>query len=261
MRDAISDAQWLALQRALSTDRLDSYSHSNDLNHDSAVARYLWNAALCESLYPILHCTEVSLRNRLDSALTKRFGPSWVENATVLSPGELARVAEAREKLARRGKTKPGHANIVAELSLGFWVNLFGKSYERPERLWPALALPVMSGAPSYNRKRGVWRERLDEIRHLRNRAFHYEPLWHWSDLDDQHNRLCELLDWLSPEVATLVTTVSRFPSVKSRGFDAYEGLLQGAFVCPIHNAACRHVSGDHCPSFAAPAKPKQKDQ
>ena len=249
MTDAISEAQWLALQKALSTDRLDSYGQSSDPSHDSAVARYLWNAALCESLYPMLHCVEVSLRNRLDTALCRRFGAGWLDNTTVLQFGELARIDEARQKLAKRGNHSPAHANIVAELNLGFWVGLFTRPYERHDRLWPVLAVPVMSGAPRSERTRGVWWSRLDEIRNLRNRAFHYESLWHWVDLDDQHDRLCELLTWLSPEVAALVATVSRFPAVKSRGFDAYEGLLQGAFICPVHNAACRHMSGSQCPS------------
>jgi hypothetical protein len=249
MAGTIPDAQWAALQKALSSDRLDAYRQETDPDYDRAVARYLFNSSLCEALYPTLHCLEVTLRNRLDAAICKRFGNRWLNNENLLNGQELRRIREAREKLELRGKVDPTHADIVSELNLGFWVALFTKPYERPGKLWPLLSTDVMSGAPRSVRTRAVFYERLDQVRNLRNRAFHYEPLWYWGDLDDHHARACEFLGWMSPEVASMAATVDRFAEIKGRGIDAYECLVEGGFICPIHNGACRHVGGPPCPS------------
>jgi hypothetical protein len=252
MAGTISNAQWLELEKALSTDRLSGYRHAADADFDRAAARYLWNTALCEALYPVLHCVEVSLRNRLDQVLCRRYGANWIANAQLLGTNELRRVANAKDKLNRRGKTNPSHADVVAELNLGFWVSLFTRFYERPNRLWPAISGDVLSGAPRALRTRATFYTRLDRVRDLRNRAFHYEPLWHWADLDVHHSEAREMLEWLSPEVADLAAILDRFTEVRSRGVNAYECLVEGGFVCPIHNGACRLGNGDRCPSAPA---------
>lgn len=249
MTAAISAPEWDVLEAALSWDRLAAYGHVSDAGFDAGVARYLWNAALCESLYPVLHFVEVVLRNRIDEVLCRRFGEAWPKDARLLGPNELRRIASARDKLARRGKPTPSHADMVAELSFGFWVALFSRYYERPNRLWPWLSRDAMRGAPRAKRTRAEFHRRLDEIRALRNRAYHYEPLWHWPDLDDQYQRAREMLSWLSPEVAELAILLDRFEEVRMRGFDAYQCVLEGGFVCPVHNVGCRHVAGLLCRS------------
>jgi hypothetical protein len=249
MTGIVSGQQWIALSKALSTERLSSFRMPEDPDYDRAIARYLWNAALCEAQYPMLHGVEVAVRNRLDSAVMKRFGGKWLENASLLSSVELRRVSEATAKLAYRGKGSPSHSEVVAELSLGFWVALFQRTYERSDKLWPLLCGDVMSGAPKSERLRTVFYARLDEIRDLRNRAFHYEPLWYWQDLVERHSRGCDFLRWLSPEVAALVSKMDRFDEVFERGVESYECLVEGGVLCPVHNIGCRHMRDAGCPS------------
>lgn len=40
------------------------------------VARYLWNMALCEALYPSLHAIELALRNTISSAAERMYAPA-----------------------------------------------------------------------------------------------------------------------------------------------------------------------------------------
>ncbi|MDC0711753.1 hypothetical protein POL68_25010 [Stigmatella sp. ncwal1] len=35
----------------------------------------------------------------------------------------------------------------------------------------------------------------------LRNRVFHYEPIWHWEDLPQQYASLRQALGWFEPEL------------------------------------------------------------
>ena len=55
-------------------------------------------------------------------------------------------------------------------------------------------------------------------IRKLRNRVFHYEPLWHWHDLADQHALAVNLLKWLNPDMADVLAAVDRFAPLHSQG-------------------------------------------
>jgi len=249
---SIDQKTWTALEIGLSADRLSVYVHASDRDCDRAIARYLWNCALCESLYPIVHAVEVAVRNTIDVALSRRFGSSWHQSASFLGPRELQSLTDAVNKLAKRGKVVPTRGDVVAEVNFGFWVSLFSRYYEGSGRLWPALSRDVMSGAPRWARTRQEFQRRLHETRDLRNRVFHHEPVWHWSDLARKHAEAHETLGWLSPEFESLAEKVDRFSTVRARGIDAYEGLLEGAQLCPIHNIACRWGNGGTCPSEPA---------
>ena len=66
------------LQRAVSDGRLEPYlRHSPNGDVAQAFATYLWNLALCESLYPALQGIEVTLRNSIHSAASSEFGDEF----------------------------------------------------------------------------------------------------------------------------------------------------------------------------------------
>ena len=179
-------------------------------------AHYLWNIALCESLYPALQCLEVTLRNSIhDSATTAFDNSEWYES--VLVEREKVHIVRARTRLENQGKV-PNSDDIVAALSLGFWVNLLYRSYE--QILWPRLFVDVFPHlTPVYRTRRTVSR-RLNPIRYLRNRVFHHEPVWHWKDLAEHHERTIQAIGWINPEMQTVVSAVDRFPEVYAHGLD-----------------------------------------
>jgi hypothetical protein len=107
---------------------------------------------------------------------------------------------------------------LVAELHFGFWCSLFDVRYEHGQRLWPWLAQEIAPYAPKASRQRKILSARLNRIRLLRNRIFHYEPIWHWKDLADQHLAILEVLDWMNPSVTSLLNTMNRFPAALSSG-------------------------------------------
>jgi hypothetical protein len=90
-------------------------------------------------------------------------------------------VTEAKSKLTDASKSiTPGR--IVAELNLGFWTSLFNAYYEQKgasdPRLWPRLLLAVVPRMPRRQRTRRNLVRYLNDIRALRNRVFHHEPIW-----------------------------------------------------------------------------------
>lgn len=56
------------IQPALAVERLDAY-RQDQAEPRVALARYLWNMALCESLYSPLQMVEIALRNALQRSL------------------------------------------------------------------------------------------------------------------------------------------------------------------------------------------------
>jgi len=65
--------------------------------------------------------------------------------------------------------------------------------------------------------------KRLHPVRHLRNRVFHHEPIWHWRDLVQQHNELLEAISWINPAMLEMIKVLDRFPDVRQQGVQTYE--------------------------------------
>lgn len=65
-----------SLWSALSHPRLDlGFRASAAESERTVLARYLYNLALCEALYPVLHTLEIALRNSLDAVLSAEYPP------------------------------------------------------------------------------------------------------------------------------------------------------------------------------------------
>lgn len=202
--------------RFIPSERLSSFKRSPEASLESQLECYFWNLELTEALYPSLSLLEVSLRNQLHRAISTEFGHNWPE--LVLQPFEQKKVTEAKETIIKERK-EPKEGRIIAELSFGFWTGLFKSRYE--QILWPKLTKEVFPHAPKREQYRKTLFERLDRIRHLRNRAFHHEPLWrgiHYNrqsyPLDRLHKEILELLQWMSPELSSRLNTIDRFSSV-----------------------------------------------
>lgn len=125
-------------------------------------------------------------------------------------------------------------ASVIAERSFGFWASLLDRRYEQV--LWPRLLRAVFPFVPRRNRTRQALSRRIQALRVLRNRVFHYEPIWHWHDLKNQHSQLVEAIGWVAPAAATLLAVVDRFPDVHARGQGSWDkavsAVLNGDIGC-----------------------------
>ena len=230
-----------SLSRTLSTERLAQYAVGVSSEAET-YGRYLWNLALCESLYPSLQGLEVALRNALHEAASARYGTPWWfdggrspvsvrgyqnhrgRGGVWVHTGDAWKVESAKAQLRQAGKpVQPGR--IIAELTFGFWTALFNRHYVN-EGLWPALLAPVFP-ALTTGRTIGVVRPRLEEVRRLRNRVFHHEPVWQDADLQAKHGRILEALGWICPDTARLVRSVDRFDQVYASGAESYEAIVE----------------------------------
>lgn len=201
---------------SVSRTRLEAYRMSGD--SDLAVcANYLWNIEVSEALYPALQMFEVALRNSVHTALTNHFkSEQWFLEPGFLLQWQADEVRRAMRTLAKHQKPRDA-GRIIAELSFGFWGSMFNRPYE--ELVWHAdkarLLKMVFPGIPrSLRTRQAIW-DRIERIRRLRNRVFHYEPVWNRGDLGARHREIVEALSWISVELAEILALSDRFDQVE----------------------------------------------
>ena len=109
----------------ISDDRINAYRQDN-VNELIALSRYLWNIAVCESLYSSLQTAEIALRNAANRSFADLYGADWYDKAP-LRPLNQSQVGEAKAIITRMGKSvTPGR--MTEELHFGFWTSFFNKA-------------------------------------------------------------------------------------------------------------------------------------
>ncbi|MFL5354673.1 hypothetical protein [Archangium sp.] len=165
---------------------------------------------------------EVAFRNNLHDALVAFYrAPAWYDIVPAwLLPREQDAIAAAKTELQKRPvPLEP--SRLVAELSFGFWTSLLSRSYEQV--IWPGLLKPVFPHMPRRERTRQRVAERMHEVRKLRNRVFHHEPIWRLRDLPRRHAALEETLRWFEPVLSRILPDAPTFTEVHAKGPTAFE--------------------------------------
>ena len=195
------------LEQALSLERFSRYLAWAAGERARAIELYTLNTQLSESLYTPLQMLEVALRNRIHAVMTEVLHEGWFHDAGVLlgkwQPGQLAKAIED----VREDGREPTAGRIVAAVTFSFWTSMFGREYET---LWQTTLHRIGSRPDGRGLRRKDFSGPLAQIRILRNRIAHHEPIISW-DLPTHYNKIIELTGWLSPSAAEWCTAYSRF--------------------------------------------------
>lgn len=169
-------------EKVLSKPRLGRFLIAANQNKDKALRMYRQNIELSKALFGLLSIFEVAIRNYIDKHYQAKFGDyEWLKNQCAhrgifSHPSFLKYGFEPRIKILTT-VTKLGnrytHDRLVAELSFGFWIYMFapiqffvgGQSLHK-----------IYENRPKGTSQKQIFKE-LDEIRSLRNRIAHHEPL------------------------------------------------------------------------------------
>ncbi|HEX6368589.1 MAG TPA: hypothetical protein VF006_06645 [Longimicrobium sp.] len=242
------------IRKTVSRDRFDAYRRSGDRDDFDVLARYLWNAMLCEALYPAMQAFEVALRNTLYRAIESAYPAaeadcedvaSWLDlKVPILHPKEAYRVPDAKSELARRGKQLTV-GRLIAELNLNFWRKLLHRPYGARAagasgNFWPRL---IPAAFPAVDRRsNNIARisEAVDEIYVMRNRMFHHEPIF--DRVLQKHGTLLRVIRWIEPELEVTIREFDRFPetfSLQPEGLrDRLERVAHAGHDARAHSAA-----------------------
>lgn len=172
-----------AVKRALSADRLGTY--------ENAVAKldarstpldlYLWNARISAAFLIPLHIGEVVIRNAVSDALTRIHGPRWpwVQGFADSLPSPANGYNPRRELLRAAARCANGTSQIIPMLSFVFWQKMFTQRFD--VRVWARCMGAVLPGtdtaAPRHVTRAHIHND-LEQIRRLRNRIAHHEPIF-----------------------------------------------------------------------------------
>ena len=244
----MQESFFTALRYALSQERLEVYGSDGSIP-STVAARYLLNMALCESLYSPLQLCEVALRNSIHRELTTFAGTeSWYDSPKLhLTPWAYEEVDRVKSKI-ERAKKKIAPGRVVAELQFGFWTSIFEAHYEEVARFLPKGIKGVFRYMPKQLHNRHRIKRQLEQIRNLRNRVFHHERIIHWTDLEQQHEGILQVISWISPELSEMAKTLDRFLIVRRSGIKPWKNKLLSHWPEnePLKTASTHKISNIH---------------
>lgn len=187
------------LARFLSPERLTTYLREAQEDKQKAIDLYIENLNQCRILYGQLHWLEIGLRNAINRELSHRYGHDWYDNPqTSLNEKDTSQIQKAKAQLAKENKPHT-NSNIVAQLSFGFWVNLFNPYYDKLWRHCLRRTFAPQAGPLERKKISGA----LHPILKLRNRIAHYEPILGY-DLTALKQEIVDIVSWIEPNINEL---------------------------------------------------------
>lgn len=212
---------WAKMEKHFSCARTGRYKKARQGNEVRAAADYSRNMLLAEAMMPMLNVLEIALRNALNGRLVQLYGREdwWVAwDGKPRFARLLKSIEDVKSKLAAR-KERVTPDKILAELTFGFWSSLFNAQLQA--ELWKSLRL-AFPRCPKDQRKRHTVSAALNQVRDLRNRVFHHEPLlWLTPDLFEQHGRGVKVINWLDPQLGAWLRRHDRLAAIWRNGVDA----------------------------------------
>lgn len=202
------------MERHFSRARMARYCAQRGGCRVLAAKDYRANLLIAGGLMPVLQILEVALRNGIAARLTEKYGRSdwwinWESNPSFAA--QVRDIAVARQQIRRRGE-HDSPDKIVAELTFGFWSALFNAKLQG--YLWKDLRL-IFPHCPKAVRKRHEVSLVLNQMRVLRNRVFHHEPLlWLRPTLTEQHGLGRQAVEWIDPQLAIWLDELDTVPSL-----------------------------------------------
>lgn len=218
------------LRLPISGVRLESYRPTPTSTDLEMIVTYLWNVALSEALFPALQGIEIALRNSISAGLADRYGTDrWYDRPGILEPIQAAAVAHAKQAIATSNKPVTS-GRVIAELNFWFWTSLLSQPYYH--RIWAprqfALIDHVFPNVSHSFRNRKKLHRRCNAIRGLRNRVFHFEPIWDDPTLQQEHADILGALAWISPTMQATVLLTDRFDDMYINGQARIAALVCG---------------------------------
>lgn len=197
-----------AIVGVLSPARLTKYSATKPAPAD-ALKLYAWNAHISAALMIPSHFAEVLTRNAVSEAIAAVYGHDWPWSSAFTLSLPLAHppAYSPRRDLERTRSKHPTTGKVVADLKFAFWGTMFTARHH--DRLWKKQIHQVFPNAtePDAKKLRERIRLDLDDIRNLRNRLAHHEPVIS-RNLASDLARMLELVELRSTETSAWLASL-----------------------------------------------------
>jgi hypothetical protein len=214
---------YISIQNYISKKRLEKYLSLADNDTVKAVNLYKLNIQYSSQIYAILSCFEVFFRNFVNNVMIE-VDVDWIQNLSIIHEKILYNtkyyqkiynnkanknleyfftiqenlVSKTKERL-NEAKKPINNSYLVAELTFGFWENLFNKNYET--EIWNKYFQNKI------DIELGKLEKEINSFRILRNRIAHNECILKYN-LPIYIKRVFNILDLLDINLKDFIKEV-----------------------------------------------------
>ena len=207
----MNDELFANLENSISKDRITHYSNIfNTQSKKIIIQKYLLNVELSKSLYFPLQTFEITLRNNIHTVLSDKLNNEfWFEDINFINSKTIEKgdIATARNKIDKIKQQTPGR--IISELNFGFWTYLFGTYYQ--QKIWDRYTKFIFPNIPRKKATRNNLSQKINTIKNLRNKIFHFDTVIHIKNLSNIHQEILELIYWLNQDIYKLTIEFDEF--------------------------------------------------
>lgn len=195
-----SHTQITHIPPVLSEQRFATYLKHSENDKASALRLYQWNLELSSALLIPLHLFEISIRNAvvdiLDEVHTSNW--PWTEGfiRSLPNPKKGANQYNPSHNLRAVAAKQPTSGKVVAELNFIFWEKMFTARHDC--KLWNQHLLKAFPCAPEFEdveKMRKRLHKDISDIRALRNRIAHHEPIF-TRNISADYKKMRMLIEW-----------------------------------------------------------------
>jgi len=206
-RDQITD-----MQTILSAPRFATYLRESSGDHEKAMALYCWNIKISSALFFMIHFSDLALRNGIVEVLEKEFGQNWYLNRgfCYTLPNNVGKY-KPKDDLKQKAARLPTAGKVVAELKNIFWESLLVRAQD--PRLWRENLVTSFPGSSddttTYQEARYQLHNDAEQVRKLRNRIAHHEPLLS-RNISTDIISIMRIIRWRRPSIADWLSQKER---------------------------------------------------
>lgn len=198
------------LPTILSAPRFATYLKATWHDRTSALNLYHWNLQVSAAFLIPLHVFEIAIRNAIADGIEALHTSAWpwTKGFVVSLPNPPSPAYSPKFDLIRCASQQPTAGKVVAELKFVFWERMLTARHQA--RLWDSQFFRVFPDNPrgaSSGQRRSELRTDVEQIRKLRNRIAHHEPVFS-RHLQDDLDRLLRCIRWRNAVSASWVRDI-----------------------------------------------------
>lgn len=204
----------------ISVERLLSFKQNENDTIKILITRYKDNIRISQALYPELSALEITLRNAIDTMLKTCFSSTWLDDEilhqNILLDNEHQMLLNVYNDVIQKYPNNFTIGKVIANLSFGFWTNLCSKKYNA--KIWTkkgAFKGVFINYPEGMQQQIHILSKKLRTIRNLRNRVFHYEPIFKKPlNTLKMYNEIIDVLNCLPIDNSDIILSTSTFLNV-----------------------------------------------
>jgi hypothetical protein len=220
-----------SLEKSISKSRLSTYGDSTSKEIDR-IKNYILNAKISENFYFLLQNLEVSLRNAIYESFKLHYGDKK-DFFFLYETDSRQRYKGRKEKHSREcwkmicsakyniinSSSTISDGKIIAELNFGFWTKLLASTDSKYTNMWRKIfgdVFPHYTITQSVDHDKILIGQEIDKIRDLRNRMFHYEPIFN-KNIEQIHKDIIIIIGWINKDMQWLSITFDEFKNLQEK--------------------------------------------